>query len=52
MTTVEAQTHVRFILPESLHRQMKAKAAAKGMTIVDYMVELVRRDIDPMKSAK
>ncbi len=33
-------------VPEQLHREVKARAAKAGMSLSDYLLELVRRDIE------
>lgn len=33
-------------VPENLHRQVKARAARAGMSLSDYLLDLVRRDLD------
>jgi plasmid stability protein len=30
-------------VPESLHRELKARAARAGMTLSDYLLDLIRR---------
>jgi plasmid stability protein len=32
-------------VPEKLHRKLKARAAAQGMTLTDYVAALIRRDL-------
>lgn len=32
-------------LEESLHEELRARAAAQGATISDYVLELIRRDL-------
>lgn len=32
-------------LDEELHEQLRARAAAEGTTISDYVLELIRRDL-------
>ena len=32
-------------VPEKLHRKLKARAAAEGMTLTDYVARLIDRDL-------
>jgi len=32
-------------VPEKLHRKLKARAAAEGMTLTDYVAALIKRDL-------
>jgi hypothetical protein len=42
---VKETISVRFVLDASQHRLMKMKAAEQGVTIIEYMTELIRRDV-------
>jgi antitoxin FitA len=33
-------------VPEPLHREVKARAARAGMTLSDYLLEMVRRSLE------
>lgn len=43
-TTESGQARLAVNLPNELHKQLKVKAAGKGMTIRDYIIKLLRRD--------
>jgi hypothetical protein len=38
------QARLAVNLPNELHKQLKVKAAEKGMTIRDYIIKLLQRD--------
>lgn len=41
---------IHYEIPDDLHRQVKAEAAMRGLTLKDYVIEALRRSIeDPPK---
>ncbi|MEZ5362718.1 MAG: CopG family transcriptional regulator [Bryobacterales bacterium] len=36
-------------IPDELHRELKAKAALKGRTVRDWVVDLIREDLKPTR---
>jgi predicted HicB family RNase H-like nuclease len=43
-TREKGQARLAVNLPNELHKQLKVKAAEKGMTIRDYVIRLLQRD--------
>jgi plasmid stability protein len=39
-------------VPEKLHRKLKARAAAEGMTLTDYVSALIKRDLQRPSAAE
>jgi predicted DNA binding CopG/RHH family protein len=39
-------------LDDELHKEIKVKMATEGTTIQDYIINLVKKDLEPSKSKK